>query len=165
VRRAAVIKQLQGFPGVMYRGRCVSVEPTNGFFGSEAALQPQGLWLAPIRPKPAPQTRSETIHIERQLLREKQTVATWLLCTHEGRLTANSGRSLQKKKTSFEVEYRQSGPALWARAPQPRRAAVAWAVCTPLVSVGARRTGGRPISQFANVWRAYYSMSMTTLMK
>ena len=63
-------------------------------FGSEAALQPQGLWLAAIRPKPAAQTMNETIQIERPLLREKQTVATCLLGTDEGRLTANSGRSL-----------------------------------------------------------------------
>ena len=33
------------------------------------------------------------LQIERQLLREKQTVATCLLCTNEGRLTANSGHS------------------------------------------------------------------------
>jgi len=67
-------------------------------FGSEAALQPQGLWLAAIRPKPAAQTMNETIQIERPLLREKQTVATRLSCTNEGRLPANSGCSSDTKK-------------------------------------------------------------------
>jgi len=66
-------------------------------FGSVAGLQPHGLWLAAIRPKPAPQTRNETIHIERQLLREKQTVATCLFCMNEGRLTAISGHSQARK--------------------------------------------------------------------
>jgi len=37
------------------------------------------------------------IQIERQLLREKQTVATCLLCTNEGRLTAMSGHSQANK--------------------------------------------------------------------
>jgi len=35
--------------------------------------------------------------IERQLLREKQTVATCFLCTNEGRLTAMSGHSQANK--------------------------------------------------------------------
>ena len=49
-------------------------------------------------PNPPLRPGMKTFQIERQLLREKQTVATCLLCMNEGRLTARSGRLQSKKK-------------------------------------------------------------------